>query len=70
MQKSYSTKYMVVHLDKDACKDKISEKHKNFPYNILVHGNNHVSPPLSRDELVGLADFIYDFLRETQGIEG
>lgn len=55
----------MVHLGKKTGPETISEKDKDFPYNIMTQGNNHVAPPLSRQELMGLADFIYDFLKVT-----
>lgn len=35
-----------------------------YPYNLILASSN-VAPNLDKKELKGLADFIYDFLRET-----
>lgn len=37
----------------------------HYPYDIILSSRN-VAPHLNKDELKGLADFIYNFLKDTK----
>lgn len=63
MQTSYNSDHLIVHLSKNNCTTTKVESHtlKTYPYN-LMFSSKLVQPTMTREELKGLADFIYNYL--------
>lgn len=63
MQTSYNSDHLIVHLSKSNIVPTKVESHtlKTYPYH-LVFSSKLVQPTMTREELKGLADFIYNYL--------
>lgn len=60
IKKSFETKNMIVHLGYR----NNQQNNTDFEYEILLHGHNHVYPPVSKQELKNLINFISNFIEE------
>lgn len=63
-QQSFKGKYFITHLHKDM--ERLNkEQLQDYTYSLLI-SSGYVYAPMSREELKGLANFIYGFLEENK----
>jgi hypothetical protein len=61
-QQSFKGQHFIIHLNKEM--ERLNkERLKDYPYDMIV-ASQFAYPPMSREELKGLADFINEFLEE------
>jgi hypothetical protein len=59
--KSFKGQHFIIHLNTDMGRLLNKNELKDCPYNLMV-SSEYVYPPMTRDELKGLADFILNYL--------
>jgi len=63
--KSFSGDHFIIHISKDN-RRLHNSKTKNHPYDLII-SSKYAHAPMKKEELRGLADFIYQTIGENDG---